>query len=325
VGTDLAALPVHRARRALTAAEADELVGAVVGEREANVTTAGLWVDDDTGEPVFAYYPMSGGAEELRAAVLQVKYGETLRAKTGLRNRSKTFGMSPRRPTHRRESCRPAGMANEQPEIHSVIVAMADRLADDLREFAPAQAAQDAAVLAEEVSPEWRMTESSLWTSGVVNKSSTLPFHRDGFNFQLWSAMPVLRRGMTGGYLAVPEYDIVCACRDGWVLYFPGWQLVHGVTPMRSRADDGYRYSVVYYALRGMKSCFEYALEVGEARKRRTDREQGMADEVTGKAPPRLVTAPGANGIPMGRMAEYAGGPGSARQGQTGVIGGDLP
>jgi len=313
---DLSVLPVTRIPRVLTSGDADGMVGEVVASAAANVTTAGLWADEASGEPVLAYYPMDRQATTgLRAAVLAVHYGETLRGYSGLRNRSKTFGMSPRRPTHRRESCRPAGMAYDQPEVHAVIVAMADRLAADLRAFAPQIAEHDAAVM-EQVAPDWRMSEGALWTSGVVNKSSTLPYHRDGFNFEAWSAMPVLRRGMTGGHLSIPEYGLTVGCRDGWVVYFAGWQLLHGVTPMRTTMRDGYRYSIVYYALRGMKSCFEYAIEVGDARKRRTDREQGMADEVEGKAPPRM---PPGKGIPMGKLAGLAPGGGPA-SGQTGQI-----
>jgi len=112
----------------------------------------------------------------------------------------------------------------------------------------------------------------------VINQSSALPYHRDGSNFDTWSAMPVVRRGMDGGHLHMPEYDITINCRDGWALWFNGHAYVHGVTPMKSRAKDGYRYSIVFYAKRGMKDCHTYAVEIGEARARRTAREASMAE-----------------------------------------------
>jgi hypothetical protein len=132
------------------------------------------------------------------------------------------------------------------------------------------------------VADEWRISERSLWTSGVVNKTSTLPYHYDGNNFDMWSAMPVIRRGIRGGYLSIPEYDAVIECRDGWVLFFPGYRLLHGVTPISHVTKDAYRYTVVYYCLRGMKDCFSYAVEQKEARKRRTEREVGLASAVKG-------------------------------------------
>ncbi len=133
------------------------------------------------------------------------------------------------------------------------------------------------------------MTDDALWTSGVINQSSALPYHRDGSNFDTWSAMPVVRRGMDGGHLHFPEYGITVNCRDGWALYFNGYAYVHGVTPMKTRSKDGYRYSIVFYAKRGMKDCHTYAVEVGEARARRKDREAGMAtatpEEIMAKIP----------------------------------------
>jgi hypothetical protein len=150
-------------------------------------------------------------------------------------------------------------------------------LGDYLKEQLPEVFENDMKQL-EQVLPEWRMTEDALWTSGVINQASALPYHRDGSNFDTWSAMPVVRRGMDGGNLHMPEWDITINCRDGWALWFNGHAHVHGVTPMSPRAKDGYRYSIVFYAKRGMKDCHTYAVEVGEARARRQEREAGMTD-----------------------------------------------
>jgi hypothetical protein len=150
-------------------------------------------------------------------------------------------------------------------------------LGDYLQEQLPEVFDNDMKIL-EQILPEWRMTEDSLWTSGVINQSSALPYHRDGSNFDTWSAMPVIRRGMDGGDLHMPEWDITINCRDGWALWFNGHAHVHGVTPMKTRSKDGYRYSIVFYAKRGMKDCHTYALEIGEARSKRQAREFGMTD-----------------------------------------------
>jgi hypothetical protein len=48
---------------------------------------------------------------------------------------------------------------------------------------------------------------------------------------------------------------------------------------MSARQKDGYRYSIVYYAKRGMKDCHTYAVEIGEARRKRKDREAGMVHD----------------------------------------------
>ena len=279
--TTLADLPVVQLKRIMSADDADALVGRMVEPLEATIARAGIYVDE-TGEPLLAYMPMRRGVAELRKAVLNIKMSETVRQSTGMRNESVTFGMAPRKVYQRRESCRPTALSYNHPDEHAVLVALAEDFADMFREFAPEMYEQDAANL-NEVADEWRMHDAAMWTSGVVNRSSQLPYHRDGFNFATWSAMPVVRRNMKGGYLSFPEFGEVLACRDGWVSFFPGYKLVHGVTPMELSAKDGYRYSAVYYALRGLKDCFTYAVEAAEGGKRRTHREEELARAIKGE------------------------------------------
>lgn len=280
----LSDLPVHPVKRIMSPDEATETVGKVVPSLDANVTEAGIYVDADTNEPFLAYFPMEEEVNLLRRSVLNIKYSTTRRSGMGFDNQSRTFGMAPRKVMQTRNSCRPTRLASEQPAEHNVIVAFADKFAAMYKEFAAEQFAHDVEVMANSgIDKEWRMTDDALWTSGVINKSSQLPYHRDGFNFETWSAMPVVRRNMNGGYLHFVEYDATVACRDGWVLFFPGYKYVHGVTPMESRGDDAYRYSIVYYALRGMKDCFAYAAETARGTKDRTERETHMAKVITGE------------------------------------------
>lgn len=274
---------VVRKRRVLSKEEADELVGTPVADLEPNLAEAAIVVDDETDEPIVGYFPMDREvASELRRAVRAIKYGETYRGSTGLRNRSRTFGMAPRNPLIRRNSCRPTSLAHEQPEPHAVVAETSKYLGEQLLEMFPEVFERDRETLRSLVDDEWRMAEDSMWTSGVINRTSTLPYHRDGFNFDTWSAMPVLRRKVDGGHLHFPEYDLTVGCRDAWSVYFCGYRWVHGVTPMEV-SDDGYRYSVVYYALRGMKDCFTYAVETATAQAKRTETESGHARKLRGE------------------------------------------
>lgn len=280
----LSDLPVHKIKRVMSADDASNLVGTVVPDNEPNCNEAGIWIDEETDEIVFVYFPMEEEVELLRASVLNIDYGTIVRQTTGIRNKSRTFGMAPRKVYQRRESCRPTSLAHEQPDEHAVLVAFAKKFGQMYQEFAPELFAKDTAALKEAgLADEWRMSDDALWTSGVINKSSTLPYHRDSFNFETWSAMPVVRRQMKGGYLTFPEYDFTCSCRDGWVTFFAGYKYVHGVTPMSPKADDAYRYSIVYYALKGMKDCFTYAVETAKARESRTAREDNMAKVLKGE------------------------------------------
>jgi hypothetical protein len=269
-------LPEFLIDRVLTKDEADKVVGVTVAESEPNVNEAGLYRDRATGEAILIYAPYPAQITPLRQTVLGTNYSTTLRA-SGTRNASRTFGFTNRSAVLQREACTPTSLAWESPDAQMTLNTTAEVLGDYLKQELPEVFLHDKAEV-EQVLPEWRMTEDALWTSGVINQASALPYHRDGSNFDTWSAMPVVRRGMDGGHLHFPEYDITINCRDGWALWFNGYAYVHGVTPMKARAKDGYRYSIVFYAKRGMKDCHTYAVEVGEARKRRQGREEGMTD-----------------------------------------------
>lgn len=285
---NVAALDRIEAKRLITADEATALVGTEVGERAPNVATPGVWTDAETGEPVLAYFPL-GPVADLRRAVRAVDIRETYRAASGKRNASRVFGWSPRRPVQRREACNSTSFAKEQPAEQATLDRWAVKLLDLLRGVDPAIADRDEATM-REVLPDWRMA-GTTWTSGVVNQNSQLPYHRDGFNFPTWSAMPVLRRACDGGHLHLPEYDLTVACRDGWGVFFCGNALVHGVTPMRLTAPDGYRFSVVYYALRGMKDCHTFAEETRHAQRMRTERERRQASLALAKLPSQAAVA----------------------------------
>jgi hypothetical protein len=277
-------LDVIKIKRVIEAKPAREKRGEIVPDIVPNITTAGIYVDEDTNEPFLVYCPLPDDVvPELRQAVRSVKYSSSgvTRQSLGIENASRTFGMAPRKPFQTREACRPTSLSYEQPNEHDVLVRTADRLSQMMRAFAPEVYEKDAQETSE-VNKEWRISEDSLWTSGVINKTSTLPYHYDGNNFNMWSAMPVVRRGIRGGALSMPEYGVTVDCRDGWVLFFPGYRYLHGVTPIIHATKDAYRYSVVYYCLRGMKDCFTYAVEQAEARKKRTAREVDLASAVKG-------------------------------------------
>jgi hypothetical protein len=269
-------LPEFLIDRVLTRDEADKVVGEKVEALEPNVNEAGIYRDKETGEAILVYAPYPASITPLRKAVLDTNYSTTLRA-SGTRNVSRTFGFTNRSAVLQREACTPTSLAWDSPEAAITLNETSVILGDYLREQLPEVFLHDQEELSQ-VLPEWRMTEDNLWTSGVINQSSALPYHRDGSNFDTWSAMPVVRRGMDGGNLHMPEYGITINCRDGWALWFNGYAYVHGVTPMSPRAKDGYRYSIVFYAKRGMKDCHTYAVELGEARARRQGREEGMTD-----------------------------------------------
>jgi hypothetical protein len=269
-------LPTFYIERKFSKEEAEEYVGETVPDKEATLTEYGIYRDSETDEAVVVYAPFVGNIDKYRQAILNTPMTTTPRAQTGFRNISRTFGNSPRAAFKRRESCRATSLAADLPELHQELVNVTDNMVEMLKKYVPEQFEQDIIEM-EQVEQDWRISKNSLWTSGVINKASALPYHRDRNNFETWSAMPVIRRGMRGGMLHMYGYDQTVECRDGSVTMFNGYRYVHGVTPMKPVVKDAYRYSVVYYALRGMKDCHTTALEEREyAQKKRTEREQEM-------------------------------------------------
>lgn len=95
----------------------------------------------------------------------------------------------------------------------------------------------------------WRIGDTP-YTSGVINASITLPYHRDRGNVpSTGSLMWITRKLVKGGHLHIPELNIVIDCSHGALLAFYGEIFWHGVTLITetSRAGAG-RYSIVAYA-----------------------------------------------------------------------------
>lgn len=273
-----------RVVRKMTPKEASALIGTDAPALVPNVPPAGrdpqMILDADGDEPIVVVTRLTRDQlSRLRRAVTGLEMDSVARMSSEMKGGGRTFGWSPRRIMNGRESCRPTSAARDFPTQHEVLVELAGELSAMWAEVLPEQAERDLVGIAP-VSEPWRLAETSTWTSGVVNKSSRLPYHRDAMNFPVWSAMPTLRSQMYGGHLHLPEYGLVLGCRDGEVVWFMGRQHVHGVTEMRAAKPGGYRYSVVYYALQGMKDCRTHAEEVARGPQARTERERKLAAEI---------------------------------------------
>lgn len=245
------------------------------------VTSPALVTDVETGDVVLVTLPYEASAPALdayRRALLAYPMESTMRS-GGIRNASRVFGYSSRSPLLKRNGCRLCHGASEAPEAHRTIVDASGWLAGRLGGVVPERATKDLNLVRSMVLPEWIMHPDAWWTSGVVNRTSPLPYHRDRNNFAAWSAMVVVRRGVRGGHLHVPEYDMVVECRDGDVVWFNGNDLIHGVTPMTKVLRDGYRISAVYYPVAKMRHCLTYAEEIERGRLSRTAAEDDMMNQ----------------------------------------------
>lgn len=259
------------------------------------------------GEPVMAVVRLAADARNrMRRAMLSYPMDSTVRA-AGVRNRSRVFGYGARQVMMQRNACRACSGADQAPEAHAAICRSAVDLAALYAEVLPEHAERDRETAEAAVLPDWRIG-GTQWTSGVLNHTSALPYHYDRNNLEpVWSAMVVCRRGARGGLLHVPELGANVECRDGDVVFFPGWRFVHGVTPVTMAEPGAYRFTAVFYAVRNMKACLPFDLEVERGRAERTQREADLrpADERVAPPSPSAV-GKRRGGIPQGwRRGEH--------------------
>lgn len=253
----------------------ESLLYQAVPERAPDVRSPAIVHDATSGRPVIVTVPYPDDLGAYRRAILGYPMDSTVRA-GGVRNVSRVFGYSARMPLMQRNCCRLCSGGTDAPEPHGVICQAAGILARRLASAVPDIAAQNRDLVRSRVLPDWILHPDAWWTSGVVNRTSPLPYHRDRNNLKAWSAMVVLRRGVKGGHLHVPEYDLTIECRDGDVVYFGGYELIHGVTPMVRAKSDGYRFSAVYYPVAKMANCLAPAEEMERGRAARSAREDDL-------------------------------------------------
>lgn len=233
------------------------------------VSAEGVYTEN--GKPVIIYGRFPERQYELEWAVKTIDYQTDTRT-GGLATTSRIFGFRPR-VAIRHDFCSATSMLEQFPRQHGVICQFGARLTALYREQDPEAFAHHLKAL-EAVRPEWVMPES-VFTSGIVNKNNPLKYHLDSGNFRgVKSCMVVLRRDVDGGYLSVPEFNVRFLLDDQAFFLFDGQSILHGVTPIEKKTSNGYRYSIVYYALDQMKHCGSCREELERIRKVKRLREQ---------------------------------------------------
>jgi hypothetical protein len=207
--------------------------------------------------------------------VKALRYQRSART-SGLATNSRVFGYQPRI-TIRRDYCCATALATEAPGPHSVIAGWGETAARYAEQVDPRGMEAQRAMLESRVKPCWRLP-GGAYTSGIVNLNNPLAYHRDQGNFDgCWSAMVVFARDLEGGLLNLPELGVAFRFSHASIITFDGARWLHGVTPIRHRSAAAYRYSIVWYALKGMANCMTPAEELSRVRAVRAERESKRA------------------------------------------------
>lgn len=227
----------------------------------------------ENGKPTIVYLSPEEDLTEIERALKMIRYDRSERT-GGLSSLSRTFGYLPR-VTIRRDFCTITGLASEFPNEHQTVSDGANIVEKYYRKHNPEVWSRHQDVLNQkEVLKQYRMS-GSVFTSGIINKNNQLRYHRDQGNFkECWSNMLTFKKDIEGGYLSVPEYGLGFQLKSKTLLMFDGARLVHGVTPIKYKSPEAYRYTIVYYALENMWKCKPLDEELGRIRKLKTQREK---------------------------------------------------
>ena len=226
-------------------------------------------IDKQTGKIVCLYVLLKeeDQLEDLFKTCLDLKYTKSIRT-NGLATTSRIFGYNPRNAI-RKDFCSVSSLATEDRARHEKILA-AGAIAAKHYAFHNVELYDNhLSTTQEKIVSDFKYAELPF-TSGIINDNNPLSYHFDSGNFNdVWSAMIVLKKDIKGGFLSMPEYDVMCEVKDKSIFFFDGQSILHGVTPITKLKKDSRRFSIVYYSLKNMWNCLPLREEIARARNRR--------------------------------------------------------
>lgn len=200
---------------------------------------------------------------------------------SGICSMHRTFGTAPPVPLRRRYGCSSCRFDREYPSLTAMLEDAARAAWTHFGALAPDEYRRHTE-LTDPIRPAWRFG-GTRWTSGIINNTAVLPYHRDAGNVPgSWSAMLALRRGVSGGLLHLADYDVWLAVPDRSLTIFDGQSILHAVTPLSVDGSGAYRYTVVWYAKANAVKCLDGDAEVRRAQRLRSEAEDRAASALGG-------------------------------------------
>lgn len=235
------------------------------------------------GDKIVAVYVKVKNSEtqQIRDHIRSVKCSPDRRSK-GLIVNAAVFGYTPRK-TLTRDYCSSSMMSHNNPLAHAAVCKFGETLATYYKKLVPQVYADHEMEVKYKVRKEW-IIENTPFTSGIINKDSALRYHFDTGNFKnVYSNMLALKRGVSGGHLALPEYNVGLDISDNSILLFDGQKILHGVTPIHKVSPEAYRYTIVYYTLQKMWKCVSPQGELERVKRVKSLRETKRYKMLTGE------------------------------------------
>jgi len=219
-------------------------------------------VDADTGEIAVVYAVCAQSlANKLAASLRNVHWMDQYSTPSSAARLSgmavvhNTFGYAPPAPLRRKWGCSRSQFNDRYPLAMERLAEFCRVSEHVFRTQAPDAYTDTAQAVTSIISSPWRIA-GTPWTSGIINATAALPYHRDRGNVaKSWSAMIGCRKHVDGGLLHLVDYDVYLPIANGSITIFDGHSITHGVTPLNVLHPKGYRFTAVTYAKQMMSHC----------------------------------------------------------------------
>ncbi len=190
---------------------------------------------------------------------------------SGIRSESRVFGVTPPVPMRMRHGCGYSRFNLQYPEIYALLTSVIERAEGVLTEYMPEMFERHQRLVGDSVHPDWRIGKSHF-TSGNINNTAALPYHKDRGNIKgTVNIMVCVRAGVEGGSLHLPEWGTNLAIPDWSISTFDGQSYWHGVAPFTRTKKDAHRYTIVYYAKQAITDGVAFEDEPARAALRATN------------------------------------------------------
>lgn len=237
----------------------------------------------EKGKPVLVYLVLDDIYDKPYSDTLKkMEFVEGTRSQ-GLYVHTRNIGYMPR-VTIRRDFCRSATLAYDDPVAHSLFCDLGIHLTKYYKRYCP-EMFKFHSDKSKTLSEEWKI-EGTPFSSGIINRNNALKYHYDTGNIKgVYSNMVCFKKNCEDGYLSLPEFDFALEVANKSVTFFDGQDIMHGVSPFKLKTYDAYRFTIVYYTLQRMWGCKPVDEELARIRTRRKEREKRRLEIMQGLRP----------------------------------------
>jgi hypothetical protein len=224
----------------------------------------------EDGVPTLGYFIVPDSLlKDIRRVVKGTKAQKSSRT-NGIPTQSTVYGVMPRNHL-RNDYCRFTAHSKSETDFFSVMNKYCEVLCEYYEKYFP-ENYKAALEEVNEVHADWRHNVTPFQTINI-NVNHAIKYHRDSGNFRsALSTVLIVKEDIEGGMLTVPEYDMTLSQRDGAFTVFHGQSLIHGVTAIRRLRPNGYRASIVFYSMNGLKNCYPFQDEINRLASREKDK-----------------------------------------------------